>query len=118
MGEPGAPDFWTTGIFILIGILAGLIPFLYMDKLVMIQIDDECVRIIKGNNRMEFKWVDVESVNMVPTIFPPLYKLRLKRHENYFLFNTTRWGAQFMVFTWDWSDMGTLIKRKKQELGI
>jgi hypothetical protein len=55
---------------------------------------------------------------MVPTILPPLYKLRLKNYEDYFLFNTTTSGAQFMIFTWDGSDMGTLIKQKKEELGI
>jgi hypothetical protein len=117
-GEPGAPDFSTTVIFILIGILIGLIPFLYMDKLVIVDLNNQRIKIIQGDNIFEVNWLDVETIKMLPTIFPPLYKLRLKNSEDYFLFNTTRWGAQFMVFTWDWSDMGVLIKKKKKELGI
>jgi len=50
--------------------------------------------------------------------FSPLFKLRLKNYGDYFLFNTTRPGAQLMVFSCDWSDMGGLIKKKKSELGI
>lgn len=117
-GEPGPPDFWSTVIFVLIGILVCLIPFLYMDKLVVVELSNQNIKIIKGDSIIEVNWLDVETIKMLPTIFPPLYKLRLKNYGDYFLFNTTRWGAQFMFFTWDWSDMGALIKRKKKELGI
>ena len=117
-GEPGAPDFWTTVISVLVGILVGLIPFLYMDKHVIVELNNQNIKIIKGDSVIEANWLDVETVKMLPAIFPPLYKLRLKNYEDYFLFTTTRWGAQFMVFTWDWSDMGQLIKREKKELGI
>ncbi|MBX2901179.1 MAG: hypothetical protein KF775_16105 [Cyclobacteriaceae bacterium] len=89
-----------------------------MNKLVIVELNNQNIKIIKGDNVIEVSWLDVETVKMLPTIFPPLYKLRLKNYEDYFLFNTTRWGAQFMVFTWDWSDMGELIKKKKNELGI
>jgi hypothetical protein len=117
-GEPGPPDIESTIIFILVGTLVGLIPFLYLDRLVVVGLSNQNIRIIKGDNVIEVGWLDVESVNMLPLIFPPLYKLRLKSYGDYFLFNTTRWGAQFIVFTWDWSDMGALIKNKKSELGI
>lgn len=117
-GEPGPPDFWSTVIFVLIGILVCLIPFLYMDKLVVVELSNQNIKIIKGDSIIEVNWLDVETLKMLPTIFPPLYKLSLKNYGDYFLFNTTSWGAQFMFFTWDWSDMGALIKRKKKELGI
>jgi hypothetical protein len=105
-------------IFILAGIGVGLIPFLYIDKLVAVELNKQNIKIIKGDNVIEVNWIDVETVKMLPTIFPPLYKLRLKNYGDYFLFNTKRWGAQFIVFAWDLSDMGQLIKKKKQELGI
>jgi hypothetical protein len=117
-GEPGPPDNWATAIFILVGILVGLIPFLYMGKLVIVELSSQGIKIFKGEKVTEVNWLDVESVKMVPAIFPPLYKLRMKNDPDFFLFNTARWGAQFMMFTWDWSDMGALIKKKKQELGI
>ncbi len=117
-GEPGPPDVWTTVIVILMGILVALIPFLYMDKLVVVELNNQSIKIAKGKSVIEVRWVDIESIKMLPAVFPPLYKLRLKNYGDYFLFNTTRWGAQFMMFTWDWSAMGQLIKKKKKELGI
>jgi len=117
-GEPGPPDLWTTVIMILVGILIGLMSLLFTDKLVIVEMTNQKLRLRKGDNVIEINWLDVETVSMVPTVFPPLYKLRLKNYDDYFLFNTTRWGAQLMLYTWDWSDMGKLIKRKKQELGI
>lgn len=118
-GEPGAPDLWSTAIIVLIGILVGLLPLLYTNKLVLMEVGSQTIRITKDDNSvLEFTWMEVDTVNMVPFIFPPLYKLRIKDTDDYYLFNTTRWGAQFLVFTWDWSDMGTLIRKKKEELGI
>ena len=117
-GEPGPPDFWTTIIFVLIGLLFVLISILVISKLVIVEMNNQNLKIKKGNKVIQVSWLDVDSVSMVPTVFPPLYKLRLKNYEDYFLFNTTRSGAQLMVFTCDWSDMGGLIKKKKGELGI
>ena len=117
-GEPGPPDFWTTIIFVLIRLLFILISILLIGKLVIVEMNNQDIKIKKGNKVIEVSWLDVDSVDMVPTVFPPLYKLRLKNYEGYFLFNTTRWVAQLMMFTWDWSDMGGLIKKKKNELGI
>ncbi len=117
-GEPGPPDFWTTIIFVLIGLLFVLISILLISKLTIVEMDSQNLKIKKGKKVIEVSWLEVDSVSMVPTVFPPLYKLRLKNYEDYFLFNTTRSGAQLMIFTWDWSDMGGLIKRKKSELGI
>ncbi len=117
-GKPGAPDLWTTLIFILAGLLVSLISLFFKDKLVIVEMTHQRLKLKKGDKTIEVNWLDIENVAMVPAVFPPLYKLRLKNYQNYFLFNTTSWGAQFMVFTWDWSDMGNLIKRKKKELGI
>ena len=117
-GEPGPPDLWSTLIMILIGVLACLIPFLYLDKLVTVELNNQGLQIWKGDDVVKINWLEVESVSMLPVMFPPLYKLKLKNFEGYFLFNTSRWGLQFLLFTWDWSEMGALIKKKKRELGI
>lgn len=96
-GEPGPHDPWTTVIFILAGILVGLIPFLYIDKLVLVELNKQAIRITKGDKVIELNWLDVETVKMLPTVFPPLYKLRLKNYGDYFLFNTSRWGRNFLL---------------------
>lgn len=117
-GESGPPDWWTTAIFVLIGLLIALLPFLYMEKMVIARVNNQKIIITRGEEVIEFNWIDVERINMLPLLFPPIYKLRVRKYDDYFLFNTTRWGAQFIFFTWDWSEMGSLIRRKKEELGI
>lgn len=117
-GEPGPPDIWLSLIFILVGVLLILIPFIYIHRLVIVEINYQKIKIKKDGEILEVNWLDVEEVSMVPSVIPPLYKLRLKKYGDYFLFNTTHQGIQFMTFTWDWSEMGELIKRKKKELDV
>lgn len=116
-GEPGPPDKWDAALFISIGVLVGLVPFLYLDKLVMVQMNHQNIRILK-DDVVEVSWLDVESVGLLQFVTPPLYKLRLKNYDGYFLFHTSAWAVTFMGATWDPSDMGALIKKKKRELGI
>lgn len=99
-GEQGPPDLFTTMVIVLIGLLIVLIPFLYMDKMVIASVNNQKITIRKGEDVIEFYWIDVEKINMLPFLFPPLYKLRVKNYDGYFLFNTTRWGAQLLGFTW------------------
>jgi len=80
-GQPGAPDLWTTAIFILVGLLLGMIPFLYMDKLVIVEISNQNIKIKKGKQVLVVNWLDVEKVAILPAIFPPLYKLQLKAYK-------------------------------------
>lgn len=117
-GEPGPPDHFTTVIMVLIGIVLFLIPFLYIDKLVLVEVSNQCISIKKGDARVPIEWMSVASVELVPFLFPPLYKLKLKNYDGYFLFNTKQSGGHALFYVWDWSDMGEMIKKKKKELGI
>ncbi len=81
-------------------------------------LSNDAVKIRKGREVIELSWQEIDDIKMLPGVFPPLYKLRVKNHDGYFLFNTGRWGAQFLVFAWDWSGMGNLIRRKQKELGM
>ena len=79
-GEPGPPDVWTALIFILVGILLIILPFLYLNRLVIVELTQQKIKIKnkKGGEVLEFNWLEVEDIDMLPAIFPPLYKLRLK----------------------------------------
>ena len=116
--EPGPPDLWSTVIFILIGLVLFLVPFLYIDKLVRVELGNQYINIKKGDNVVPIEWVNVEKVEMLPFFFPPLYKLKLRNYDGYFLFNTGQSGAYALFFIWDWSEMGSFIKKKKKEFGI
>lgn len=117
-GQPGPPDLWDTALFISFGILVALIPFLYLDKHVIVRMNNQNLKLVKGDQVIEVSWLDVESVKILRLVSPPLYKLRLKNYDGYFLFNTSAWSVQFMGITSDLSDMGALIKKKKRELGV
>jgi hypothetical protein len=67
---------------------------------------------------LPIEWDDVERVQILPGFFPPLYKLHLKNYDSYFLFNTKQTGASALFITWNYSDMGEMIKKKKKELNI
>jgi hypothetical protein len=117
-GEAGPPDLESTLICFIAGFAAILISRLIMDKLVIANLKNQTVKLKKGKDTIEVSWLEVESVNMIPFVFPPLYKLRIKGQENYFLFSTSRSGLNILGITFDWSDMGELIKKKKKELAI
>jgi hypothetical protein len=116
--KPGPPDLWSTLILVLIALVFILIPFLYMDKLVRVELSSQHLNIRKDNEVVPIEWAKVEKVEILPFFFPPLYKLKLKNYDGYFLFNTGQSGAYTLFFVWDWSEMGSLIKKKKKELGI
>ena len=117
-GVPGKPDIWETISLGLIGILIILFGILFFPKFVIVQMNNEVLRIWKGEHKSEVSWLEVESITQLPIVSPPLYKLRLKNYGNYFLFNTSRWGVSFLFFSFYWSDMGTLIKKIKPRLNI
>jgi hypothetical protein len=116
--DSGPPDIWTAIIFGLVGLLIILLGILIVDKLVIVEMDNQTIKVKKDDKVIEVKWLDVKSINMIPTVTPPLYKLRLNNYDDYFLFNTSHWGFQFMMFIWDFSDMGELIREKKDALDI
>uniref|UniRef100_UPI00404B7C66 hypothetical protein n=1 Tax=Fulvivirga sp. TaxID=1931237 RepID=UPI00404B7C66 len=117
-GAPGPPDIWATVIFLLLGLILVLIPFTYKERIIIVELNNLSIKIEKEGQLVDRSWLDVEYVRMLPVLFPPLYKLKFKNDDDYYLFNTSRWGAQFLFFSWDWSGMGSLIKRKKKELDL
>lgn len=119
VAEDGAlPDMVTIIVIALVGVLFILIAVLVFQKIVKVEMDYQIIKIKKDGKEIEVKWSDVESVSMIPTVTPPLYKLRLKNYEDYFLFNTEGKGFRFFGLIWDWSDMGKLIRDKKDRFGI
>lgn len=117
-GVPDNPDIWDTIPIALIGILIILFGFVFFHKFVIVQMNNEVLRIWKGEDKIEVSWLEVESITLLPMVNPPLYKLRLKNYGSYFLFNTSRWGVSFIFFSFDWSEMGTHIRKMKAQLDI
>lgn len=62
--------------------------------------------------------MDVESLSLIQFVYPPLYRIKIKGSEDIHWFNTENQFINAGGFTSDTSEMGTLIKKKKRELGI
>ncbi|AHM63175.1 hypothetical protein D770_24650 [Flammeovirgaceae bacterium 311] len=117
-GEAVKLDPWLSLIILLCGCLA-ILAFLYFkDSYVMVEIGKQAIRIKDGKEELLVNWIGVESVNLIYFIFPPLYKLRIKGYDDYFLFTTGRSGFHIAGFTKDFSEAGDLINKKKRELGF
>jgi len=117
-GEHKRMDTFSFLLFMLIGTLATLVFMLFQSKFVMVELGNQSIKIRNGKEILEVNWLDVESVMLLHFVFPPLYKLRVKGHDGYFLFATQRSGLSIAGYTNDFSEMGNLIKKKKRELGI
>ena len=110
--------FWEKILVGLVGLLFIFLGILIYQKLVTVEMDNQTITIKKGDKDIVVKWLDVESVGMIRIASPPLYKLRIKNHEDYFLFNTSNTGFGIFIAFWDWSDMGKLIRDKKERFGL
>jgi hypothetical protein len=117
-GEHKEMDWFSFIIFILVGLLAILVFMMFQDKFAMVEMGNQKLKVSKGSEEIEVNWLDVESVDLLHFVFPPLYKLRIKGHEDYILFATSRSGLSVAGFTKDLSEMGNLINKKKREFGI
>ena len=115
-GRPGPPDTIETIVMGFCGILLVLTPKLYSDHLVHVEMNSQRILILKDDARISVYWIDIEEVYMLKFISPTLYKLRVKNRDGYFLFTSSAFGLRFWGS--DLSDMGYLIEKKKNELGI
>lgn len=87
------------------------------NNLVRVRLGGQNITIIEGKDETLVNWFDVRSINALWIAFPPMYILRLKDEPGFYLFITESNAISFGI-TWDLSDMGRIIKRKKSELGI
>jgi hypothetical protein len=114
----GPADATTTLISVLVGILIILIFYVIKDRFVIVELNNQTIKIIQGTHEETVTWPEVDSIAQFRFIRPPLYKLRTKVSDKAYWFNTTSDYISMGGFTSDISDMGALIKKKKRELGI
>ena len=63
-------------------------------------------------------WQEIERIRMIRFVAPPLFSVKFKDEEKSHYFVSQNWFVWLGFFTWDLSEMGKLIKRKKIQLGI
>jgi len=108
---------WNTDEIIARGVI-GLIHFavfLYLrNKFVVVELGGQIVKILKDKDTIETTWQNVDSVERVIFSSPPIYTIRLKDVDGYFIF----WNSAINLLWFDNSELGELISQKKRMLDI
>jgi hypothetical protein len=105
-------------ISLLIGAVLFVIHILWTRKVAKVKINQNKILIDDFKNEFEINWTDVESLIRYQYVYPPLYKITIKQEKGSYLFITKPTYISVSGFIADLSDMGNLIKKKKQELKI
>lgn len=111
----GLPELILLGFVIVIFFLVHL---LISDLFVQVNLDHQRIKFTRKGKHEEYTWNEVESIRQVPSVSPPLYKLKFKDESGYLLFITKRSHIQFGWAVTDLSEMGEFIKEKKIHFGI
>lgn len=117
-GESATQDLGTTLIFGLIALITFLVFLLIRENFAIVKLGNQTIEIKRKGQDKTISWSEVEEVNLIQFVYPPLYRLRTKDSEETVWFNTESNYISINGFITDISDMGGLIKRKKRELGI
>ena len=88
---------------------------LLKDKVVEVEVNENELILYDGDEGEILDWTEIESIRQLIFIQPPLYKLRVKNREGYYLFVTHPFSINFGFGTIDLSEMGSFIHRKKGE---
>jgi len=117
-GEQANIDLTSYAIIGFIVVLGIILHLLTSYQFIRVRLDGQNINLISQENKEPVSWLNVESINKIPVVFPPLYKLKIKDDTGFYLFTTKPNYLQFNIGTMDISEMGDFIKKKKRELGI
>lgn len=117
-GQPANFDLYDYLIIGGIAIIGVILHMLFSPHFVNVKLGGQNISILDYEPEEVINWTNVESISKFWFVFPPLYKLKIKDEEGYYLFTTQPTYVDTGIGTVDLSSMGSLIKRKKKELGI
>ena len=110
-------NFFISLIFFTLGLVFFYMFLVVNDKVKRVAVGKNKIVIIEGDKNSRFSWPEVKSLKIIP--FFNLYKLKLrgKRNPIYF-FPAKNIDPAFGLLARDTSKMGSLVEKKKKELGI
>lgn len=117
-GESSNFDLYDYSIIGGISLIGIILQLLFGPHFVNVKLGGQNITILDYEPEEVVNWMDVESISKFWFVFPPLYKLKIKNEESYYLFTTKPSYVDTGIGTVDLSSMGSLIKRKKKELEI
>jgi len=117
-GEASNFDLYDYIIIGAIATLAVICQIFFGPNFVKVKLGGQNITILDYEPEEVVNWMNVESISKFTFIAPPLYKLKIKGEEGYYLFTTQPTYAKNGFGTSDLSFMGSFIKRKKKEFNI
>ncbi len=110
--------------FSAIGVLLIVLNVVFYDVFKLVKIDTNKVIFDHPNNKKELKWSEVQKVNRVRFVSPPVYYIKIKSSGKIIVFPTesnyshTKIETSFLEFIFDHSKMGDIIKKVKVDYDI
>jgi hypothetical protein len=110
-------NFFISLVFITLGLIFFYIFLIVNDKVKRVAIGKNKIVIIDGDKNSRFSWPEVKSLKIIP--FFNLYKLKLRGKKNpIYFFPARNIDPAFGLMARDTSKMGSIVEKKKKELGI
>jgi hypothetical protein len=116
--KPESEDLSSTTIITLVAGLSFLLFLLIRNRFAIVELSNETITIHRKGKTKSISWQDVEQLELLQFVSPPLYTLRTRGSGRTYWFNTEPPRLGMGGFMTDKSEMGKLIEKKKSELGI
>ena len=110
-------NFFISLIFITLGLIFFYIFLIVNDKVKRVAVGKNKIVIIEGDKNSRFSWPEVKSLKIIP--FFNVYKLKLRgKKKPIYFFPAKNIDPAFGLLAKDTSKMGSIVAKKKKELGI
>lgn len=117
-GEPTDFDLIDYAIIGGITIIGIILQRIFGPHFVNARVGGQNITILDYEPAEVINWMDVKSISKLWFVFPPLYKLKVKNSDSYYLFTSKSTTSDTEAGSADLSSMSILINRKKKELKI
>ena len=117
-GELYELNVYDVATLLIIPVMVTMLGIYLKDKIVALKLEAQFLTISTGKVEEQIPWESVQRIRKLWFVQPPLYILRIKEEEGFYLFATGWFSINIAGFIWDPSDMSDYISRKRNEYGF
>lgn len=104
-------------LFVCLGSLFMVLYFYLQSTLKRVAVGKHKIVVMQRKNKIEFRWPEVKSIRLLP--FFNLYKIVLKEdNQIIYFFPSKNIEPAYDLLAQDTSKMGSIVSKRKRELGI
>ena len=106
-------------VFAVFLILAAIFYTIFVStNIFILKADANRLEFKSGNRQITNTWSEVTVITKLWCIYPNLYFLRFENDKKYYFFTTGLLSYHFIIFSYDASEMGNFIRKRKRELHV